>query len=93
MVLTCFPSIAISVCDYYLHDMCQEFAVPNCVESSTYDPAKGLTEASKSITHHFQVCTLYSIARTLWSRKVTSRNLGLLFQLDILYRDRLIYVS
>ena len=44
--------------------MCQEFAVPNCVESATFDPAKSLTEASKSITHHFQVqkhkdkCTL-----------------------------------
>ena len=35
--------------------MCQEFAVPNCVESATFDPAKSLTEASKSITHHFQV--------------------------------------
>ena len=47
--------LAISVCDYYLHDLCQEFAVPNCVESATFDPAKSLTEASKSITHHFQV--------------------------------------
>ena len=37
--------------------MCQEFAVPNCVESATFDPAKSLTEASKSITHHFQVTT------------------------------------
>ena len=46
------------MCDYYLHDMCQEFAVPNCVESATFDPAKSLTEASKSITHHFQACIL-----------------------------------
>ncbi len=43
-----------TVCDYYLHEMCMEFAVPNCLESACYDPAKSLTEASKCITHHFQ---------------------------------------
>ena len=53
-----YPFVSlISVCDYYLHDICQEFAVPNCVESATFDPAKSLTEASKSITHHFQAQT------------------------------------
>ena len=34
--------------------MCQEFAVPNCVESATYDPGKSLSESTRGTTHHFQ---------------------------------------
>ncbi|XP_040569190.1 diacylglycerol kinase theta isoform X2 [Lepeophtheirus salmonis] len=41
------------VCDYYLHETCYEFAVPNCLESATYDPAKSLQDISRN-QHHFQ---------------------------------------
>ena len=46
----------ISVCDYFVHEACQEFAVPNCVESATYDPAKSLNDPKNctGTTHHFQ---------------------------------------
>ncbi len=45
-----------SVCDYYVHDLCQEFAVPNCVESATFDPARSLGDPPRGgTTHHFQV--------------------------------------
>ena len=51
-----FYSRVISVCDYFLHEACQEFAVPNCVESATYDPAKSLNDPKNctGTTHHFQ---------------------------------------
>ena len=46
----------IPACDYFLHESCQEFAVPNCVESATYDPAKSLNDPKSftGTTHHFQ---------------------------------------
>ena len=43
------------VCDYYVHDACQEFAVPSCVEKATYDATKTLCDARNATTHHFQV--------------------------------------
>ena len=42
------------VCDYYVHDACQEFAVPNCVEKATYDSSKSLSDARHGTAHHFQ---------------------------------------
>ena len=42
------------VCDYYVHEACQEFAVPNCVEKATFDAAKTLSDARNATTHHFQ---------------------------------------
>jgi len=42
------------VCDYYVHDACQEFAVPNCVEKATYDSTKSLSDARHGTAHHFQ---------------------------------------
>ena len=43
------------VCDYYVHEACQEFAVPSCVEKATYDATKTLCDARNATTHHFQV--------------------------------------
>ena len=59
----------IAVCDYYLHEICQEFAVPNCVESATYDPSKSLNEYTKGTTHHFQEGNLPSNSKCAKCRK------------------------
>ena len=55
-----YQLIFFPVCDYFVHETCMEFAVPNCLESATYDPAKSLSDARNGTTHHFQVrgCSL-----------------------------------
>jgi len=40
------PGIRCQVCDYFIHEYCQEFAVPNCIEGATYDPWKSLGETT-----------------------------------------------
>ena len=64
----------ISVCDYYLHEICQEFAVPNCVESATYDPAMPTPEpgAKNQTTHHFQEGNLPGNSKCAKCKKVCS---------------------
>ncbi len=39
----------------YNIDPSMEFAVPNCLESATYDPAKSLSDARNGTIHQFQV--------------------------------------
>lgn len=46
--------LKLTVCDYFVHDACQEFAVPNCVEKATFDVAKTLIDARQGTAHHFQ---------------------------------------
>jgi len=43
------PGLHCEVCDYFIHDYCQEFAVPNCVDGATFDP---FTQLSEVITLH-----------------------------------------
>ncbi len=38
------------VCDYYVHEVCMEFAVPNCVESATFDPMRENANAAAAAT-------------------------------------------
>jgi hypothetical protein len=47
-----------------------EFAVPNCLESATYDPAKSLSDARNGTTHHFQVFIQY------FNKKKERRTIG-----------------
>jgi len=42
------PGSRCEVCDYFIHEHCQEFAVPNCVEGATYDPWKALPDVTTS---------------------------------------------
>eukprot|EP00094_Tigriopus_californicus_P013915 TCALIF_13468-PA protein Name:"Similar to Dgkq Diacylglycerol kinase theta (Mus musculus)" AED:0.19 eAED:0.19 QI:0/0.93/0.75/1/0.93/0.87/16/63/974 len=62
-------AISCEVCDYFLHEICQEFAVPNCVESATYDPGKSLNELTRGTTHHFQEGNLPHNSKCVKCRK------------------------
>ena len=71
------------VCDYYVHTMCLEFAVPNCLESATFDPASDSTSSTASSTavmraeqqracpnmHHFQEGNLPNQSKCAKCRK------------------------
>lgn len=57
------------VCDYYVHEACQEFAVPSCVEKATFDATKTLCDARNATTHHFQEGNLPTTSKCVKCKK------------------------
>lgn len=39
-----------SVCEYYAHLECQDFAVPDCTENATYVPGKELLNVKHQVS-------------------------------------------
>ncbi|KAG8225525.1 hypothetical protein J437_LFUL006064 [Ladona fulva] len=62
---------AISLCEYYVHVECQDFAVPDCKENATYLPGKEVSSVVH--VHHWREGNLPSGAKcaickkTCWS--------------------------
>lgn len=41
----------ISVCEYFAHVECQDFAIPDCKENATYVPGKELSSVKHQVSH------------------------------------------
>ena len=65
-------AICCDVCDYYLHVMCMEFAVPNCVESATFEKESAEKPPRNCTTHHFQEGNLTNNSKCIKCKKVCS---------------------
>ena len=43
-------SIFFTVCEYFAHVDCQDFAIPDCKENATYVPGKELTSVKHQVS-------------------------------------------
>lgn len=61
------PGLHCEVCDYFIHEQCQEFAVPNCVDGATYEPWKKLPEVTTA--HNYREGNLPANSKCAKCRK------------------------
>ena len=57
----------ISVCEYFVHTECQDFAVADCKENATYLPGKDLAQVKH--THHWREGNLPSSSKCAVCKK------------------------
>lgn len=61
------PSRLLSVCEYYVHVECQDFAVADCKENATYLPGKNLSSVHHE--HHWREGNLPSNSKCALCKK------------------------
>lgn len=59
--------LVISVCEYFVHTECQDFAVADCKENATYLPGKDLAQVKH--THHWREGNLPSSSKCAVCKK------------------------
>lgn len=54
-----------SVCEYYAHLECQDFAVPDCTENATYVPGKELLNVKHQVSLNLKKIMIILIIRII----------------------------